>query len=144
MLCCVFFLMIRRPPRSTRTDTLFPTRRSSDLDALPPAAVAEDAGHGLADGADEAADSGLHLARPWARAARIGGSSERIRPPIGTSQRIGIRPVRARRTRRSHTGVTDFVAAAVATWLRLPDASSAATVAVICPLGRSEAWRVAE
>src|SRR3546814_10241130 len=23
--------MIRRPPRSTRTDTLFPTRRSSDL-----------------------------------------------------------------------------------------------------------------
>src|SRR3546814_1624433 len=28
-----FFLMLRRPPRSTRTDTLFPTRRSSDLDA---------------------------------------------------------------------------------------------------------------
>src|SRR3546814_1225511 len=29
--------MIRRPPRSTRTDTLFPTRRSSDLrrDGLP-------------------------------------------------------------------------------------------------------------
>src|SRR3546814_16610545 len=26
-----FFLMIRRPPRSTRTDTLFPTRRSSYL-----------------------------------------------------------------------------------------------------------------
>src|SRR3546814_12057923 len=24
MLCLVFFLMIRRPPRSTRTDTLFP------------------------------------------------------------------------------------------------------------------------
>src|SRR3546814_13108682 len=24
MLFCVFFLMIRRPPRSTRTDTLFP------------------------------------------------------------------------------------------------------------------------
>src|SRR3546814_3098346 len=23
-VCCVFFLMIRRPPRSTRTDTLFP------------------------------------------------------------------------------------------------------------------------
>src|SRR3546814_16947270 len=29
-----FFLMIRRPPRSTRTDTSFPTRRSSDLDAV--------------------------------------------------------------------------------------------------------------
>src|SRR3546814_5156891 len=26
--------MIRRPPRSTRTDTLFPSRRSSDLDCL--------------------------------------------------------------------------------------------------------------
>src|SRR3546814_12369256 len=26
--------MIRRPPRSTRTDTLFPTRRSSDLVSL--------------------------------------------------------------------------------------------------------------
>src|SRR3546814_5598224 len=26
-----FFLRSRRPPRSTRTDTLFPTRRSSDL-----------------------------------------------------------------------------------------------------------------
>src|SRR3546814_4685616 len=26
--------MIRRPPRSTRTDTLFPTRRSSDLVVL--------------------------------------------------------------------------------------------------------------
>src|SRR3546814_16417786 len=27
--------MIRRPPRSTRTDTLFPYRRSSDLDPSP-------------------------------------------------------------------------------------------------------------
>src|SRR3546814_10646564 len=27
--------MIRRPPRSTRTDTLFPTRRSSDLPLEP-------------------------------------------------------------------------------------------------------------
>src|SRR3546814_14589063 len=24
LLCCLFCLMIRRPPRSTRTDTLFP------------------------------------------------------------------------------------------------------------------------
>src|SRR3546814_5186282 len=29
--------MIRRPPRSTRTDTLFPTRRSSDLSVTRPA-----------------------------------------------------------------------------------------------------------
>src|SRR3546814_17591721 len=27
----MFCVMIRRPPRSTHTDTLFPTRRSSDL-----------------------------------------------------------------------------------------------------------------
>src|SRR3546814_3651108 len=31
VMLVIFFLMIRRPPRSTRTDTLFPTRRSSDL-----------------------------------------------------------------------------------------------------------------
>src|SRR3546814_13746492 len=31
MFLLFFFLMRRRPPRSTRTDTLFPTRRSSDL-----------------------------------------------------------------------------------------------------------------
>src|SRR3546814_17783006 len=24
LVCCFFFLMLRRPPRSTRTDTLFP------------------------------------------------------------------------------------------------------------------------
>src|SRR3546814_1385436 len=35
--------MIRRPPRSTRTDTLFPTRRSSDLLAMQ--AVRRKAGH---------------------------------------------------------------------------------------------------
>src|SRR3546814_19044884 len=29
--CVVFFLMLRPPPRFTRTDTRFPTRRSSDL-----------------------------------------------------------------------------------------------------------------
>src|SRR3546814_20872305 len=40
-ICCVFFLMIRRPPRSTRTDTLFPyttlfrSGRFSDLDWTP-------------------------------------------------------------------------------------------------------------
>src|SRR3546814_15884525 len=30
-LIVLFFLMIRRPPRSTRTDTLFPYTSSSDL-----------------------------------------------------------------------------------------------------------------
>src|SRR3546814_10898179 len=43
---CVFFLMIRRPPRSTRTDTLFPytTLFRSREDVLPePEAQAHDA-----------------------------------------------------------------------------------------------------
>src|SRR3546814_19364939 len=31
MFYIFFFLMLRRPPRSTRTDPLFPTRRASDL-----------------------------------------------------------------------------------------------------------------
>src|SRR3546814_11422717 len=31
LILVFFFLMIRRPPRSTRTDTLFPYTRSSDL-----------------------------------------------------------------------------------------------------------------
>src|SRR5881396_4002822 len=31
LLSFFFFLMIRRPPRSTRYETLFPYRRSSDL-----------------------------------------------------------------------------------------------------------------
>src|SRR3546814_11865263 len=31
MLYWILFVMLRRPPRSTRTDTRFPTRRSSDL-----------------------------------------------------------------------------------------------------------------
>src|SRR3546814_8052881 len=36
--------MIRRPPRSTRTDTLFPTRRSSDLRGDLPARVSDHPG----------------------------------------------------------------------------------------------------
>src|SRR3546814_11377237 len=42
-LLCVFFLMIRRPPRSTRTDTLFPYTtlfRSMSIDAAGGAGIA--------------------------------------------------------------------------------------------------------
>src|SRR3546814_13656486 len=54
MFCCFFFLMIRRPPRSTRTDTLFPdtTRfrsgrraRMSVTDRVEPAAPDRDCPH---------------------------------------------------------------------------------------------------
>src|SRR3546814_3877080 len=41
-----FFLIIRRPPRSTRTDTLFPTRRSSDLDRRAPIFIGGGKAHG--------------------------------------------------------------------------------------------------
>src|SRR3546814_3668799 len=43
-----FFLMIRLPPRSTRTDTLFPTRRSSDLPGHPRAPAVRRSPHGRA------------------------------------------------------------------------------------------------
>src|SRR3546814_11114732 len=40
MLLCFFFLMIRRPPRSTRTDTLFPyTTLFRSPEAAPPGAA---------------------------------------------------------------------------------------------------------
>src|SRR3546814_11554944 len=43
--CCIFFVMIRRPPRSTRTDTLFPytTRFRSDQRVGDTGRVAEQA-----------------------------------------------------------------------------------------------------
>src|SRR3546814_4543182 len=62
-----FFLMIRRPPRSTRTDTLFPYTtlfRSHRLPRLPPRG-SEIRRHGRADGTDRC---GL---RPGEGAARI-------------------------------------------------------------------------
>src|SRR3546814_15650541 len=40
VILCFFFLMIRRPPRSTRTDTLFPYTtlfRSTERRRVPPA-----------------------------------------------------------------------------------------------------------
>src|SRR3546814_6337064 len=51
--------MIRRPPRSTRTDTLFPTRRSSDLRRFQP----QRAGHagGRGDGEPGRMDEGEQL-----------------------------------------------------------------------------------
>src|SRR3546814_8622267 len=52
--------MIRRPPRSTRTDTLLPSRRSSDL-VTPAPGLATGKGYlfALADGVSQCADGGL-------------------------------------------------------------------------------------
>src|SRR3546814_12192829 len=49
MLCFFFFLMIRRPPRSTRTDTLFPytTLFRSDFPMFPKVDVNGDGAHPL-------------------------------------------------------------------------------------------------
>src|SRR3546814_12651721 len=57
-LLCFFFLMIRRPPRSTRTDTLFPYTtlfRSWDTEYLAPVLSAA-----IVDGPEAALD---HIAR---------------------------------------------------------------------------------
>src|SRR3546814_14705647 len=40
--CCIFFLMIRRPPRSTRTDTLFPYTTLFRSHLLPPPGVTKE------------------------------------------------------------------------------------------------------
>src|SRR3546814_17288825 len=78
VLYFVFFLRIRRPPRSTRTDTLFPTRRSSDL-------------HGRS--VDEGRDRRAAPERRW----RQTGGARRGRPQGG-----GERGGRARAPRDLH------------------------------------------
>src|SRR3546814_15079827 len=58
-----FFLMIRRPPRSTRTDTLFPYTtlfRSAEVDDLEAVALEHDADDILADIVDVALDRRHH------------------------------------------------------------------------------------
>src|SRR3546814_19951978 len=72
-LCCFFFLMIRRPPRSTRTDTLFPYTtlfRSDELvhrDAARPQGLGKDA----ALARREAQAEGLHRLRIEPAAGQI-------------------------------------------------------------------------
>src|SRR3546814_18211456 len=73
--CIIFFLMIRRPPRSTRTDTLFPyttlfrsleARKLLDrpFDVLRPVVLAVDDDHvlGAADDEDIAVGHVSHVA----------------------------------------------------------------------------------
>src|SRR3546814_11391507 len=74
----IFFLMIRRPPRSTRTDTLFPTRRSSDRAAVrahPQQAVVDHVV--LADG-HAAADHGSRLGGQRAQPGQADRKSTRL------------------------------------------------------------------
>src|SRR3546814_1435017 len=83
MLSAVFFLMIRRPPRSTRTDTLFPyttlfrSEEHAELEALGDAlsAVDEDdcdvAGTDLAGGLPEQPEPDLEMLGPHALQAKV-------------------------------------------------------------------------
>src|SRR3546814_16320301 len=82
--CCVFFLMIRRPPRSTRTDTLFPYTtlfRSSVCARTCVGKRRECAGSGLKSAPKSFtphADSpwNLHTPSPSSRAASPASASE--------------------------------------------------------------------
>src|SRR3546814_2135368 len=77
----VFFLMIRRPPRSTRTDTLFPYTTLSR--SFPPAP--DQRLHWIAGG--QAKGDGLAACRPWfghvKRAYLIGEAMEGFADEIG-------------------------------------------------------------
>src|SRR3546814_17133848 len=57
VLDCFFFLMIRRPPRSTRTDTLFPyTTLFRSLDGVAGGRPTRCVGHGVLETGDAAGD----------------------------------------------------------------------------------------
>src|SRR3546814_11789846 len=78
---CFFFLMIRRPPRSTRTDTLFPyttlfrSRKLRDLSRVPDADPRLPAAHQAVGGRSaRVARDGAGGGRAGARGDRRAGS----------------------------------------------------------------------
>src|SRR3546814_18573960 len=107
-MCVVFFVIIRRPPRSTRTDTLFPytTRfRSDGLDrpALPASAMTGDAGkfgqrrQYVGDMREAVADA----PRANARMARPGDDQRDAQPAFGRGEFIA-RDRKSTRLNSSH------------------------------------------
>src|SRR3546814_9861132 len=112
--------MIRRPPRSTRTDTLFPTRRSSDLiragfrfgEALTPDGLALRHRRDVALLLLLAAEQHQRRADPVdvhvLAAARLAGhphffgKNER-RPRVGVAAAPACRPVRHQQRSEEHT-----------------------------------------
>src|SRR3546814_15051271 len=81
---CFFFIMIRRPPRSTRTDTLFPytTRFRSAADRSAPMAVAAHSTAGCAARRGRSARP-----RPQRR-ARPAGPAARVRAAPGDRKSV--------------------------------------------------------
>src|SRR3546814_5206206 len=77
--CLVFFLMIRRPPRSTRTDTLFPY--TTLFRSAEPAAA--DLGR-LRRRGDRSSDRIARLSRP----ARRAGAAGAVRPAAAHPRRL--------------------------------------------------------
>src|SRR3546814_14069057 len=97
MCYVIFFLMIRRPPRSTRTDTLFPY---TTLFRSAPAG----AGHG---------DAGRRrrralLLRAAQRAAPRRPAPRRPRPQAGRRLRAGILPRRPRAPAKRRAAAADL------------------------------------
>src|SRR3546814_15762022 len=94
--------MIRRPPRSTRTDTLFPTRRSSDppreeevaeTDLIPADIIDQMKELGLFGLSlpDEYGGLGLTMEEEVRIAFELGQTSPAFRSLIGTHNGIGAR-----------------------------------------------------
>src|SRR3546814_10425416 len=77
----MFFLMIRRPPRSTRTDTLFPYTTLFRSAGHPPREVAETLVAPLEDRPDRAQQSAVD--RPLERPQRLIGATVDRHFPAG-------------------------------------------------------------
>src|SRR3546814_14401151 len=93
VIICFFFLMIRRPPRSTRTDTLFPY---TTLFRSHRAQVA----HAVVDDADGAGGGGQGVVPQRARSAQSrrapAGLALRNVLPTRRSVSVGAMPARGR------------------------------------------------
>src|SRR3546814_7488708 len=87
---CFFFLMIRRPPRSTRTDTLFPYTtlfRSDTTDAAPSSSALQPE--------DAAADSPVAATGPAPPASTLDTDRGTIVVPAGVTV-LRAMPIRSR------------------------------------------------
>src|SRR3546814_16373581 len=82
MLVCFFLLMIRRPPRSTRTDTLFPY---TTLFRSPGQGVERGRPPRLAAGGDDAVAARQQLADEFQADAAVGAGDEAVAGCPGAS-----------------------------------------------------------